>query len=83
MKGRPLRKAGFLRTLYAPSVNLISNRRRMMFYVNTAQTPEQIKNVRGAVDTWLRRHPEDKIVQRADRQLKRLEDRLRKAGKWH
>jgi hypothetical protein len=55
----------------------------MVFFVNTAQTPEQIRSVRGAVDTWLRRHPEDKIVQRAGRQLKRAEDRLRKAGKWH
>jgi hypothetical protein len=64
-------------------VNLISERRRMMFYVNTAQTPEQIRTVRSAVDTWLRRHPNDKIVQRAGRQLKRAEDRLRKAGKWH
>jgi hypothetical protein len=55
----------------------------MVFYVNTAQTPAQIRAVKGAVDTWLRRHPEDKIVQRAGRQLKSLEDRLRKAGKWH
>ncbi len=83
MKGRTLRKAGFLRTLYAPPVNLISDRRRMVFYVNTAQTPEQIRSVRGAVEAWLQRHPEDKIVQRADRQLKSAEDRLRKAGKWH
>jgi hypothetical protein len=55
----------------------------MVFHVNTAQTPEQIRAVRGAVDTWLRRHPEDKIVQRARRQLKRTEERLRKAGKWY
>jgi hypothetical protein len=55
----------------------------MVFYVNIAQTPEQIRVVKGAVDTWLRHHPEDKIVQRADRWLKSLEDRLRKAGKWH
>jgi hypothetical protein len=55
----------------------------MVFYVNTAQTPEQIRSVRGAVEAWLQRHPEDKIVQRADRQLKSAEDRLRKAGKWH
>ena len=55
----------------------------MVFFVDTAQTPEEIGAVRGAVDTWLRRHPEDKIVQRADRRLKRAEDRLRKAGKWH
>jgi hypothetical protein len=66
-----------------PIVSLISNRRRMVFYVNTAQAPAQIRNVRSAVDTWLQRHPEDKIVQRADRQLKRSEDRLREAGKWH
>jgi hypothetical protein len=55
----------------------------MVFYVNTAQTPEQIRAMRGRVDAWLGRHPEDKIVQRACRQLKRSEDRLRKAGKWH
>jgi hypothetical protein len=55
----------------------------MVFYANTTQTPEQIRAVRGAVNTWLRRHPEDKIVQRAGRLLKRAEDRLRKAGKWH
>jgi hypothetical protein len=54
-----------------------------MFYVNTAHTPEQIRSLRSAVDAWLRRHPDDKIVQRASRQLKRAEDRLRKAGKWH
>jgi hypothetical protein len=55
----------------------------MVYYVNTAQTPAQIRAVKGAVDTWLRRRPEDKIVQRAGRQLKRAEDRLREAGKWH
>jgi hypothetical protein len=55
----------------------------MVFYVNIAQTPDQIRAVKSAVDSWLLRHPEDKIVQRAGRQLKRLEDRLRKAGKWH
>jgi hypothetical protein len=55
----------------------------MVFYVNIAQTPAQIRAVKIAVDSWLLRHPEDKIVQRAGRQLKRLEDRLRKAGKWH
>jgi hypothetical protein len=75
--------ARLLRSLYALPVNLISNRRRMVFSVNTAQTPEQIRAVRGAVDNWLRRHPEDKIVQRAGRQLDISEDRLRKAGKWH
>jgi len=55
----------------------------MVFHVYAAQTPDQIRAVRSAVDTWLRRHPEDKIVQRARRQLKRAEDRLRKAGKWY
>jgi hypothetical protein len=64
-------------------VSMISNRRRIVFHVNTAQTPEQIKAVRVAVDTWLRRHPEDKIVQRAGRQLERAEEWLREAGKWH
>ncbi len=82
-RSRSLGKAGFLWTLYASHVNPISNRRKMMFYVNTAQTPEQIRSLRSAVDTWLRRHPDDKIVQRASRQLNRAEDRLRKAGKWH
>jgi hypothetical protein len=53
----------------------------MVFYVSTAQTPKQTRGMRSAVDNWLRRHPEDKIVQRADRQLKRSEDRLRNAGK--
>jgi hypothetical protein len=66
-----------------PHVNLISNRRRIVFGANTAQTPDQIRGVRRAVDTWLRRHPQDKVIQRAGRQLKISEDRLRKAGEWH
>jgi hypothetical protein len=66
-----------------PHVNLKSNRRIIVFGVYTAQTPEQIRAVRSEVDTWLRRHPEDKIVQRAGRQLERSEERLKKAGKWH
>ena len=66
-----------------PSVNLISNRRRMVYHVYIAQTPEQIRAVRGSVDAWLRRHPKDTIVQRAARQLKISEDRLREAGKWY
>jgi len=43
-------------------VTLISKRRKIMFAVYTAQTPEQIEAVREAVDAWLRRDPEDKIV---------------------
>jgi len=69
--------------MYALPVNRTSKRRKLVFGANTAQTPEQVRYMREVVDTGLRRHPEDKIVQRAGRQLKRSEDRLRKAGKWH
>jgi hypothetical protein len=66
-----------------PSTNKTSERRKLVFGANTAQTPEQIKYMREWVDDWLRSHPEDENVQRAARQLDRSEDRLRKAGGWH
>ena len=63
-------------------VNQTSKRRQIVFGAYTANTPEQIRLVRQAVDDWLRRHPDDEIVQRAARQLDRSEARLREAGEW-
>jgi hypothetical protein len=63
-----------------PDVNKTSKRRQIVFCANTAQTPEEIRYVRDAVDAWLRRDPDDEIVKRAARMLDRAEDRLRQAG---
>lgn len=63
-------------------VNQTSRRRALVFCANTAQTPEQLKHMREVVAAWLRSHPEDEIVRRADRQLDRSEDRLKQAGEW-
>ncbi len=64
-------------------VNQTSRRRKLVFYVNVAKTPEQIMYARVLVADWLRLHPEDGGVKRAGRQLQRSEDQLRQVGEWH
>ncbi len=64
-------------------VNRTSKRRTLVFLVNVAQTPEEVRHTRKMVADWLRHHPEDESVKRASRQLERSEDRLRQAGKCH
>ncbi len=64
-------------------VNRTSKRRMLMFLVNVAQTPEEVRHTRGLVADWLRLHPEDESVKRVRRQLDRSEDRLRQAEELH
>lgn len=64
-------------------VNQASRRRYLVFCANTAHTPEQIKAVNEGVVSWLRSYPEDKAIQRANRQLERSKQRLKQAGEWY
>jgi hypothetical protein len=64
-------------------MSYISQRRRLVFHVNIAQTPEQIRAVKGHVKNWQKKFPKDKIVEKASRQLAKTEEWLKTNGKWH
>jgi hypothetical protein len=61
---------------------MASERRKLVFHVKLARTPEHIRIMAELVDIWLEKVPEDAIVKRAAKQLATREAWLRKVGKW-
>jgi hypothetical protein len=61
---------------------MASERRKLVFHVKMARTPEHITVMTEAVERWLEKAPEDAIVKRAAQQLATIEAWLRNAGKW-
>jgi predicted transcriptional regulator len=64
------------------NMNLASERRKLVFHIKMARTPEQVRIMTEAVELWLKKAPEDAIVKRAAQQLATIEAWLRNAGKW-
>jgi hypothetical protein len=64
-------------------MNLASERRRLIFHIKVAQTPEQIRALKEPVNAWRSRQPEDEVIERAARQLALREFWLKKNGQWH
>ncbi len=64
------------------NMSLASERRKLVFHIKIAHTPEQIKVMTELVKLWLEKAPEDTIVKRAARQLATREAWLKKTGKW-
>jgi hypothetical protein len=58
-------------------------RLQLVFYIKTAQTPEQIRNLKGTVKSWLKTWPEDAVIKRATRELANKEAWLKRNGEWH
>ena len=50
-------------------MNVERERLQLVFYIKTAQTPEQIRNLKGTVKSWLKTWPEDAVIKRATREL--------------
>lgn len=64
-------------------MNLERERRQLVFHIKTAQTSEQVRALKTAVKTWLEKDPEDAVIKRAGRELKKKEAWLKMKGEWH
>jgi hypothetical protein len=64
-------------------MNLESERRRLIFHLKVAHTPQQIRALKAPVNAWRSRQPEDAVIERAARQLALSEFWLKKNGQWH
>ena len=63
-------------------MNLDQERRKLIFHIKVAQTPEQIEAIQKAVKAWMYKYPEDAVVQRVARELAAKEAWLKTKGKW-
>jgi hypothetical protein len=66
-----------------PRMNLDRERRQLVFHIKTAQTPEQIRTAKKAVNAWMFKQSEDTVIRRAARELATKEAWLRTNGQWH
>jgi hypothetical protein len=64
-------------------MNVERERLQLVFYIKTAQTLEQIRNLKGTVKSWLKTWPEDAVIARAARELASKEAWLKRRGEWH